>query len=338
MENLRSLFLEKIKNIPFVECVDENKFFEEFINSPKETINEELIIRELLHGYNVDQIEMIVEGYFSGKSFTDVVQGIIKSAEINSNFKSCILEIVKTKNQKYYIPNIQKTETYEKLTAINDSYIDFLYLISGKNKNYIRDNDFSIGKSLDGTSQEITDFVNKFLDPKIYAKKIIRLLEYFDRGVQNKIIQNIINDNSYSFYLITEKNNPNIQKTKTFLDIFRDYLCEPENNTPEAPQEQKKQKKYKHNISAYIITYYLDCKATGDNPKKSKDDLKSVGEMYCEEHAPSTFERHFNDIFLKINDTNLKQKILEYLGDDWKNIVLSLSKDQKLLENFLQTL
>ena len=160
MENLRSLFLEKIKNIPFVECVDENKFFEEFINSPKETINEELIINEILNGKNVDEF----------------------NSDDEKKFKAKVLEIVKTKNQKYYIPNIQKTETYKRLNEIWEVYYNFFKTITGNHKN----NNSFVGKSLniDEKINEPKDVdFDRYKEVKITVSRILQLLNYFDISI-----------------------------------------------------------------------------------------------------------------------------------------------------------
>jgi len=313
MEELRAIFLSQIKNIPFIECIDENQFYDEFLNSPVETINQELILSEILKGRNISEI----------------------NSDDEQKFNTKLLEVIKTKNKNYYIPDITRTQTYQTITKINEVYTDFLYLISEKKKNQIVE-----GKSLN----EIPDtkiIYDRFLDPKINAERILQILEYFNEDTQHRIIQKIINDDSAGLYSVTEKNNPNFQQTKNALENFRNYLHElDKKSNSKATQkhsENKIEKKYKYNVSAYIIAYYLDCKALGYNPKKSKKELLLVGGQYCDQHSPSTFERHFDKIVLEIdNSKDLKQKILEYLGDDWEDIILSISKNKEVLKSFLK--
>lgn len=217
MENLRSLFLEKIKNIPFVECVDENKFFEEFINSPKETINEELIINEILNGKNVDEF----------------------NSDDEKKFKAKVLEIVKTKNQKYYIPNIQKTETYKRLNEIWEVYYNFLKTITGNHKN----NNSFVGKSLniDEKINEPKDVdFDRYKEVKITISRILQLLNYFDINIQKLIIEILISDSGIKIFL---SENNNIYKSVDPLIIhFKEKLSNKfskiilENSTPKAPQ------------------------------------------------------------------------------------------------------
>lgn len=217
MENLRSLFLEKIKNIPFVECVDENKFFEEFINSPKETINEELIINEILNGKNVDEF----------------------NSDDEKKFKAKVLEIVKTKNQKYYIPNIHKTETYNRLNEIWEVYYNFLKTITGNHKN----NNSFVGKSLniDEKINEPKDVdFDRYKEVKITISRILQLLNYFDINIQKLIIEILISDSGIKIFL---SENNNIYKSVDPLIIhFKEKLSNKfskiilENSTPKAPQ------------------------------------------------------------------------------------------------------
>lgn len=77
MEELRAIFLNQINNIPFIECIDENQFYDEFLNSPVETINQELILSEILKGKNISEI----------------------NSEDEQKFNAKLLEIIKTKNK-----------------------------------------------------------------------------------------------------------------------------------------------------------------------------------------------------------------------------------------------
>lgn len=198
MEELRAIFLNQINNIPFIECIDENQFYDEFLNSPVETINQELILSEILNGKNISEI----------------------NSEDEQKFNAKLLEIIKTKNKNYYIPDITRTKTYQKITKINEIYTDFLFLISEKKKYQIVE-----GKNL----KEIPErkiIYDRFSDPKINAERILQILEYFNDDIQHRIIQKIINDNSAGLYSVTEKNNPNFQETKYALENFRKFLHE----------------------------------------------------------------------------------------------------------------
>jgi hypothetical protein len=198
MEELRAIFLNQINNIPFIECIDENQFYDEFLNSPVETINQELILSEILKGKNISEI----------------------NSEDEQKFNAKLLEIIKTKNKNYYIPDITRTKIYQKITKINEIYTDFLFLISEKKKYQIVE-----GKNL----KEIPErkiIYDRFSDPKINAERILQILEYFNDDIQHRIIQKIINDNSAGLYSVTEKNNPNFQETKYALENFRKFLHE----------------------------------------------------------------------------------------------------------------
>ena len=198
MEELRAIFLNQINNISFIECIDENQFYDEFLNSPVETINQELILSEILNGKNISEI----------------------NSEDEQKFNAKLLEIIKTKNKNYYIPDITRTKTYQKITKINEIYTDFLFLISEKKKYQIVE-----GKNL----KEIPErkiIYDRFSDPKINAERILQILECFNDDIQHRIIQKIINDNSAGLYSVTEKNNPNFQETKYALENFRKFLHE----------------------------------------------------------------------------------------------------------------
>lgn len=189
---------------------------------------------------------------------------------------------------------------------------------------------------------ELINFPKHFVsisDELIYTIEKRGAKEYhyiFLKGFENKD-ENFQKDYFLNLYKFLSEELPILLKE---IDI---------KSTPEAPQEQKKQRKYKHKISAYIITYYLDCKALGLNAHKNKTNkyLETVGADYIkdkEQQNPITFRRHFTETINKISSGNKEnsdikvEKIIELLGDDWKNIVLSLSRDQKFLEGFLQTL
>lgn len=235
MEDLRTIFSSKIKNIPFVECVDKNQFYDEFLNSPKETINEELILSEILKGKDASEIEKIIGNWYKrdDSNIDDIINGILKKREVNIEFNTKLLEVIKTKNKNYYIPDITRTQTYQTITKINEVYTDFLYLISEKKKYQIVE-----GKDLNEISESKIIY-DKFLDPKIKAERILQILEYFNDDIQHRIIQKIINDDSYLLYSVTEKNNPNFQQTKDALENFRKYLHElDKKSNPKATQKQ----------------------------------------------------------------------------------------------------
>lgn len=102
MEELRAIFLRQIKNIPFIECVDKNKFYDEFLNSPKESLDIKLILSEININQTVDEFDIF-------KSLDEF------NTEDKIKFKAKVLEIIKPKNEKYFIPNIQKTKTFKYL-------------------------------------------------------------------------------------------------------------------------------------------------------------------------------------------------------------------------------
>lgn len=234
MEELRAIFLRQIKNLPFIECVDENQFYDEFLNSPVETINQELILSEILKGKDISEIEKIIDDWYKrDDSNIDIKNGILKKIDINLKFNAKISEIIKSKNQNYYIPDITRTKTYQAITKINEVYTDFLFLISEKKKYKIVE-----GKSLN-VIPESKIIYDRLSDPKIKAERILQILEYFNDDIQHRIIQKIINDDSYGLYLMTEKNNPNFQQTKDALENFRKYLHElDKKSNPKATQIQ----------------------------------------------------------------------------------------------------
>lgn len=275
--------------------------------------------------------------------------------------------------QKYFDEIELRNYQYAIVDIYHHSHLDF----SGTFKNFICDDYISKKKE------------NKFLTPEKYLNRYfigeILILEnilfsknsqeeYFEKYKKDLEISNFSKhfislsddliytfekkgEKSYCFILLTgfEGKDENYQQDyfqglyKFLKEDITLLLNEPELSNPEAPQEQKKQKKYKHKISAYIITYYLDCKALGLNTHNIKTDkkLEKVGADYIndeEQQSPITFKRHFNETINKISsgnkeNSNIKiEKIIELIGDDWKNIVLSISKDKNLLEGFLQIL
>lgn len=271
--------------------------------------------------------------------------------------------------QKYFDEIELKNYQYAIVDIYHHSHLDF----SGTFKKIICDDYLSKKKD------------NKFLIPENYLNRYfigeISILEnmlfsknsqeeYFEKHKKDLEISNFSKhfislsddliytfekkgEKSYCFIFLTgfEGKDENYQQDyfqglyKFLKEDLLFLLNESEISNLETLQEQKKQKKYKYNISAYIITCYLDYKALGlniHNAKTSKN-LEEIGAKYIpkKQQSPLTFKRHFYNTINRISPVNSDikiEKIIKLLGDDWKNIVLSISQDKKLLEGFLQTL
>jgi len=164
----------------------------------------------------------------------------------------------------------------------------------------------------------------------IYTKGTKEYCYVFLKGFENKD-ENFQKDYFLNLYKFLSEKLPILLKE---IDI---------KSNPKATQKQsenKIKKKYKYNISAYIIAYYLDCVVTGSIPINDglKNRVEEIGVEYSKRESGNSFYKQYSKV--KLDFENAKDKI-EYLCDifkgDWESGLLSISKQKEILVNHIKS-
>jgi hypothetical protein len=99
-------------------------------------------------------------------------------------------------------------------------------------------------------------------------------------------------------------------------------------------QSQKNEQKLfaKH----HVLTYLIECNSKGENyPTNIKKELERIGQQRMKGTSGNTFYKAFGRIHHK-NIDSIKT-LSEIGGDNWREIVLSLTNDREKVEAYLQS-
>lgn len=121
------------------------------------------------------------------------------------------------------------------------------------------------------------------------------------------------------------------------IENEREFIKEYEflNNQSQGSNNESKPRKYKANH--YALAYIFDCDAKG-RPRLEgrKKELEKIGrERSNNKIDGNTFYKAFNSI-QKI-DLNIERDLINIIGTNWKKIILDLSEDPDLLDEYLKT-
>jgi hypothetical protein len=104
--------------------------------------------------------------------------------------------------------------------------------------------------------------------------------------------------------------------------------------TPPATQTPPQRKL---NIRHYILAYLLDCHAAGTKPENegNKAKLEAIGVKRTNgTKSGNTFYRNYPLVTNK--DLNIGHNLIDIAGENWRQIVLSLSETPQLLDEYLK--
>lgn len=120
----------------------------------------------------------------------------------------------------------------------------------------------------------------------------------------------------------------------TFLNEHFDAVNS--KNHISSPQQSKKESKTKLFTKHFVLAYLIECNAKGEKyPSGEKSKLEKIGNQILGSGKGNTFYKMFNEITDK--DLNVESNLIEIGGENWRNIVLELSKDPNTVEAYLQS-
>lgn len=104
------------------------------------------------------------------------------------------------------------------------------------------------------------------------------------------------------------------------------------------PQTLKNEKVISEKLTAkhYVLTYVFDCNAIGESlPHGNKKELERIGNERLGAGKGNTFYKNYNSIVSK--DLNAEKTLIDEAGENWRQILLKLSKNPERLETYLQS-
>lgn len=121
------------------------------------------------------------------------------------------------------------------------------------------------------------------------------------------------------------------------IENEREFIKEYEflNNQSQGSNNESEPRKYKANH--YALAYIFDCDAKG-RPRLEgrKKELEKIGRKRSNNKIDgNTFYKAFNRINNK--DLNIEKNLIDITGTNWKKIILDLSEDPDLLDEYLKT-
>lgn len=192
MDN-KTIFDKDIKNLPFIECIDKDNLYKEYLTAKKIPDFE-------MYLYSINELEKVRE-LEGTNGYDNTLQ------EFHTQFISEIKS--KTLSDNAYKFNIKETSTFRHLKSIQDAYNDFLETLRNRKDN---------------------NSIDRYKEPELQAKNIVRLLQIFNDEVKTKIIENIINltnENDISEFIRLKYNNENYNKdNNSLLEFFKTELNE----------------------------------------------------------------------------------------------------------------
>ncbi len=191
--DIKKIFDKDIKDIPFIECINKDNLYNEYLTVKKIPDFE-------MYLYSINELEKIRE-LDGTNGYDNTLQ------EFHTQFISEINS--KTLSDNAYKFNIKETPTFRHLKSIQDAYNDFLETLRNRKDN---------------------NSIDRYKEPELQAKNIVRLLQIFNDEVKTKIIENIINltnENDISEFIRLKYNNENYNKdNNSLLEFFKTELNE----------------------------------------------------------------------------------------------------------------
>jgi hypothetical protein len=105
------------------------------------------------------------------------------------------------------------------------------------------------------------------------------------------------------------------------------------------PTEEIGQAPRKYRGEHYALAFIFDCNSIGESiPYGSKTELEKIGRKRVNGAiSGNTFYKRVSEIFKQGYDLNSQKSLIEIAGEDWKEIMLELSKYPEELQEYLQS-
>jgi hypothetical protein len=92
----------------------------------------------------------------------------------------------------------------------------------------------------------------------------------------------------------------------------------------------------KYTAKHYVLTYIIECHAKGESlPLGRKKELEQIGNERIGRGKGNRFYKVFNETINQ--DLNNEEHLIEIGGVDWRNAVIALSSNPKIIEQYLQS-
>lgn len=175
------------------------------------------------------------------------------------------------------------------------------------------------------TFQSEIDEVKIFSENQIKDLKHRLMLSFTNENYKTKTVGFMPTHYNYAIALIEYEKLYNSAKNKSD-DI----------SLPPQPVEVETKIQEKLTAKHYVLTYVFDCNAIGESlPHGNKKELERIGNERLGTGKGNTFYKNYNTIVGK--DLNAEQTLIDEAGENWRNILLQLSKNPEALEKYLQS-
>jgi hypothetical protein len=92
----------------------------------------------------------------------------------------------------------------------------------------------------------------------------------------------------------------------------------------------------KYTAKHYVLTYIFECHAKGESLRRGmKKELEQIGNERIGRGKGNRFYKVFNETINQ--DLNNEEHLIEIGGVDWRNAVIALSSNPKIIEQYLQS-
>lgn len=299
MDN-KTIFDKDIKNIPFIECIDKDNLYKEYLTAKKIPDFE-------MYLYSINELEKVRE-LEGTNGYDNTLQ------EFHTQFISEIKS--KTLSDNAYKFNIKETSTFRHLKSIQDAYNDFLETLRNRKDN---------------------NSIDRYKEPELQAKNIVRLLQIFNDEVKTKIIENIINlanENDISEFIRLKYNNENYNKdNNSLLEFFKTELNEFKKTLKPSNEQLPKEK-----------TKGAEQLQTDENEPLTIKQVQKIGLLirsgiidYLREKNPNIKDNQIAGFISLISDgTMKKESINPNLKKENKNYPIKNQQDKNDLDYILK--
>ena len=184
-------FENEFEKMPFSWCIDKDLFYKEYLEAPK-IPSLVLFLKDTKYKTyeNLSEIESIrIKFIWNYRTRQHYHINPTKRKQIT---------------QKYLIPDIRQTKTYKQFSKVDEVYNNFFQVLKNK----------------------ISE-INRYEEPHLHAKNIIREIEFFPDEIKIKIIDAIINNNNNmtTEFIRMQYTNPNYtEDNENLLNALKNHL------------------------------------------------------------------------------------------------------------------
>lgn len=294
------------KNIDFKKAL-----LEEYQKTKLEP-NFHLFLLDSFSEYELEKgFEEINKNIPTGKGIADFVIPTKFEEQLNKLKEEFFLKIGGGKLElKHYGHKLEFTSTVKILTEVEN--VNYIL------KSSITKEDFSSYTEAELRSQSV----------------IFKLRELPNEDLMAPVLQSLVEDTD-NIHLFLNKDNSSVLKKRwedvkdqfnTLLKrekaLFNSDATKPNKITP------------KYTAKQYVLAYIFECNASGVSfPVGNKKELESLGNEVIGPGKGNRFYKAFNEAVRK--DLNIENNIIEIGGENWREVIISLSKNPTLIKEYL---